>query len=256
MYLLIFLISVLVALVLHEGAHAVVMRRKGIEIEEIGLGFSVKFLPSYTFKPKHFPRIKVSPLLAGAYVKPADVQKMEELPFEDKVEIFGAGAFVNFLSFGVIMPLGLLFEANGWEARQRYLLALESVLLALALLHFRHSFYRWVSQAIGLSGLVVLFVPVWRGVLFSFFRDIDPTGGMNFGKSLILFAGLSLNLAFFNLLPLPLLDGGKLFDERISIFKYGRVVVSCLSVLIIVVGLTILFILATIGIYDWLSALF
>jgi regulator of sigma E protease len=54
-------------------------------------------------------------------------------------------------------------------------------------------------------------------------KVVDQTASYGFTSYLMLLALVSLNLAFFNLLPIPGLDGGKIFFILLKIISLGRI---------------------------------
>lgn len=85
------------------------MMRNRIAIEEIGIGFPIRFIPlklnlyltkqcEITFKgKKHCFNLILSPFLLGAYVKPANEKEIEALSYRQKASIFGAGIIANLI---------------------------------------------------------------------------------------------------------------------------------------------------------------
>ena len=54
-------------------------------------------------------------------------------------------------------------------------------------------------------------------------KVVDAASGYGLGSYLMLLAIVSLNLAIFNLIPIPGLDGGKIFFILLKIISGGRI---------------------------------
>ncbi|MEK7630239.1 MAG: site-2 protease family protein [Patescibacteria group bacterium] len=214
MPLTIFTIGLLFTIIFHETAHWLAMRRLDIEIEEVGIGYPVKFLPSWKFKIGKFPALVISPLLIGAYVKPTEEgeRKLNNLSYKDKASIYGAGVVANLVFAAMITMIIGIF--TGHLSKIGYLF----IALPIVILFFRDFFCRYI---IPLLGAIILFL-IPAGLFLGWFQLIGPietfreAGNMDWLQSLTFLIVISFSLAVMNILPLTPLDGGLIAKELIK----------------------------------------
>lgn len=204
---LVLVCALLPAMIVHEAAHAVAMRKHGILIEEAGLG--LPFAPRAVFRTRWGWKLSLSPWIVAAYVSAGDdgSERMAALPYRKHAWILNAGIVVNlvtgfaaacavkilngqWLAAGV---LSLLF-AGFWLGRRLVASHVLPALAPLALMLLLFGLYRSVvdGRSVGLVGTAE--------VMPADFTAIDM---------LIAFAVVSVALALFNMLPLFGLDNGK-----------------------------------------------
>ena len=86
-------------------------------------------------------------------------------------------------------------------------------------------------------------------------RAVNQTSSYGFTSYLILLIIVSLNLAFFNLLPIPGLDGGKIFFILLKVISGGRIT-DDMEYKATIVGITILIALVILITFNDLNNLF
>lgn len=205
----------------HELGHYCAMRRYGVAVKAVALfGIPAKWLPRFRWKVGD-EDWSVSPLLPiGAFVMPRQETNVAALPFWDQVHVYANGATAN-LAFtatlagigfsarivegggdpvGALLPTicGVTLAAIVWKL-QRYVPALfiaAAPFLAFLILKSIFSVSPPEALDAGAGG------PVALGSLLSKARHLSD--------ALMLPALVSLNLAAFNLLPIPPLDGGQI----------------------------------------------
>lgn len=233
-------VGILLALILHEAGHALVMWRNGIEIEEFGIGIPVPYIPRIRLKFGTATAIAIHPVLLGAYVKPSKegAEDLEHLPARERAFISGAGILANIFLAAAIVPANLLLFGNLVDTRtfiSFLLFSGFSVFICALLWFFRYPFCRYVIPVIGSCVFVILSFLLVRKFLFP--EEIVPGQGgpqvvgpagmaglvMQLTKERVLFfvADISLSLALFNMIPLMPMDGGRIMMDAIE-QKFGE----------------------------------
>lgn len=204
-------VSVLIALAAHEAAHAVVMHRLGVRINQAGLGLPLS--PVLTIPPRgrRTFALTLSPWLVAAYVHPHpdDHKKLEQLPYRDQAWAYNAGIVVN-------LTLGL---AVGGVMR----LVLDGTVRGLVMLGLAAAV--WFGQRLVCAYVLpALAVPVlvWVGYLLAQTWSQGETGaGFSSMGGLLepgvagavgMFAALNLSIGVMNMLPLMPLDNSKVLE--------------------------------------------
>lgn len=207
-------IALAAAVVVHEGAHALALRRLGFPIDEAGIGLPIP--PQGRF---HVPRIPftvtVSPWLLGAYVKahPDDQEEIDALPYRDKAWFMNAGIIANLLAGGAIAAVTAALHGR----------ALVAVLLAAAVAGTwigRRLLAAYVVPALALPLLIWLVGQV-AGTSISAgntgfgYASLANTAPQHTGpvEALAFIGAVNLALAALNALPLFGLDNGKVVGE-------------------------------------------
>ncbi|MFH0975010.1 MAG: site-2 protease family protein [Spirochaetota bacterium] len=191
-YFVIILIVGLLILI-HELGHFIFAKLAGIPISVFSIGFGPKL---YKWKRKETEyRLSLIPL--GGYIMPAvqDEKEFYRIPVLKRIFFTAGGPVAN-----IILPLIVLIVMNVinygisipgifTEPFARLLKYLSNILNSIPLLF---------SKPEALSGIV--------GIIAAGGQIINS----QFRNAINLLVILSLNLAVFNMLPIPALDGGKI----------------------------------------------
>lgn len=207
-------------IVIHEFGHYLAAKAVGIPIERFSIGFGPA-LVKWTMFDTEF---RISPLLLGGYVKPAvDDDTIRRVISKPKRLLFYiSGPLANAVSPIILFMLAALwFKGFSYEVVE-----IPGKIFQLTVDMF--------SQAISSSESPELAGPV--GIV---------NEGASFMKTwmgaAIFFYVISINLAIMNLLPLPILDGGRVAMMLMEDFKFWKYVETPAMVLSVVfmLGLTV-----------------
>lgn len=211
------ILLLLIALIVHEAGHALAMMRRGIEIQEAGIGLPITGKLKLTFRSRFLPfPIVLTPALLGAYVRPTKkgTERLESMSYRDQAVCSGAGVVMNVVFGGALLCIVASISVHSSANNQARLLVVSLIAggVAAAAAIFRRAFSR-VMPVFGVAGLLLL--------IFSLIDSTENVGGpltvvstAASGKSLVdaLKMGfvMSISLAYLNVLPLFPLDGGKI----------------------------------------------
>ena len=232
---------ILFAVLAHEIGHLIAMRKCGVWVNELGIGFPVRPRIGWTFTSQKYAgktfRISLYPLLLlGAFVRPEDKKDIPQLSYHDQAFIYGAGIIANLVCIALgFALLGLLVPEHPVRAINFPLIG------KLAITHsliwgglFCAGFILWFARPITqyLFPIVAVATLVWVVTIvlsMPFGVFVERSGGVvaiaqlgkNFSGSAVAltFYGIIISylLALTNLLPIYPLDGGrtmKLLGEK------------------------------------------
>jgi membrane-associated protease RseP (regulator of RpoE activity) len=150
-------ILLLLSVFLHEMGHAYYMWKYGIRIKTVSLGFSCPVRLRFTTKKfLGGTTLQFTPLVFGAFVEPleADRKKLDELPYKQRLDIYSAGPYANFLYAGIMVIVsGLLIPTLTLEVWVSVgFAAFCTLLLYLA----RKIFFRYLAPIFGILLLGLL----------------------------------------------------------------------------------------------------
>jgi regulator of sigma E protease len=191
---LIVVLSIGFVILVHEFGHFVAAKRAGIAVAVFSLGFGPKLIARKWRGTEY--RLSLIPL--GGYVLPEieDEKEFFAIPVNKRMAMALGGPLASMLfpaiCFSIIFPIRYGFSLANVVIKP--ILRAMNLLLAMAA-----ALPRIFSHGEQLSGIV----------------GVVAQGGAFVGNSplnAVQFAALiSLNLALLNLLPIPALDGGKIF---------------------------------------------
>ncbi len=224
-YFYAFVIISLIILV-HEGGHLLAARLAAIPVRTFSIGFGPR-LAGFTRKGVDY-RLSLIPL--GGYIEPAisTEEKLYAIPLGRRI-IFTLGGVVANIVFAILMLFIYRMLTQDISIVSAVLLAGKNAFSFMLLI--TRSIPSLFTNSGDLAGIIGVVQQGGSFIAGNFYQILS-------------FAGLlSLNLAVINLLPLPVLDGGKaLFYALEKIVPPLRRVSTGLSIAgwIVILGLTIL----------------
>lgn len=207
----------LVTVIVHEAGHAIAMRRRGVEIEELGIGFSLskKYRLSFRVPFVPFP-VVLTPFLFGAYVRPteAGAEKMYHMGYKDQAVCYSAGVIMNVIYAAAVVLIGgtiISITEHGRLPNPRLVLIIGGFTAAVVI------FRRALSMITPVFGFI--FLCIWATyILEPYVAESGLNDPFSFGELVVIGESLaetlafsavpSLLIAFFNMIPFIPLDGG------------------------------------------------
>ena len=232
-------LALVVTLIIHELGHAFQMWKHGIAIKRLGIGIPIGPI-GFHVRIGNFPPIYVHPALIGAYVEPENENDIKNLPYTQQDDISAEGVLWNIATAAILM---IFFQIlNG---------GVITPLIAIAILVSLFYFRSKLTFIVPLLGVVLvgftIYIMTGGGAGSGASGDeaglVGPVGivqmfgssSMSFWQMLTIF---SLAIGTTNMIPLPPLDGGRIFMtflERVGVPKEVVNVVGGIGVLTIVV---------------------
>ncbi len=240
MFFAIFIVLLLLAMVVHELSHGMIMRKYGIKVPEAGLGLPIAGLPHLAIRVSPAFTFKIHPFLLGAYVRPVGEARIEKLSYQKKAHIYGAGVIANFI-MGFLMTMPWLIvkiakRPETWAATLPVLLAL--MLLTFLLWRFAKKTSAYVFPFLG---VVMTGYLVWSifsaGVKESLMGPVGlvtmALGFASFNQVMMWGALISIGFAMMNLMPFLPLDGGRIMtgflEDRFDLKQGARKAITAAS---------------------------
>lgn len=228
MFIFIGIVLLILSIMLHEAGHAIAMARRGVEIEEAGIGMSFSKKIRFTFHPRFLPfPLVLTPFLIGAYVKPTPKgeEQIKALSYRDQSVIYGAGVIMNALFGSVLFAAAWALSTamrpdNKIDWTPLFIYVGVGVLAAI--------FRRWISPIMPLFGIgaLVLIVISIISSLNNIGGPIEAiryvTSGTGWAETIFLAGNISFSLAILNLIPLRQLDGGQITSALLVRWKLTR----------------------------------
>ncbi|WP_316980434.1 site-2 protease family protein [Shumkonia mesophila] len=189
-YLLGFVLTALAVVGIHEAGHLVAARLCGIPVKKFALGLG----PEIIGRQIGGTRYQMRALPVGGLVD-VDNEALYAAAWWKRAAVFLAGPAVNIVAgFAAIAGLAIAYGHHLPAALRMS----GSVLGTIAT-----SFFSSISQAVAGTGITDLGGPV---MLAKVAGDAVSLGA---GNAILMIALVSFVVGLFNLLPLPLLDGGQ-----------------------------------------------
>jgi membrane-associated protease RseP (regulator of RpoE activity) len=206
----------ILSLMFHEAGHAIAMMRRGVEIEEAGLGWPLGKRLKITLRPRFLPfPVVITPLLIGAYVRPSKKgqERIEELSYKDQAVISGAGIIANVLFGAMLVIIAGLVAFFNPAADMLRVLTVIGVSAAVGAVFWQGR--RWISYVMPVLGVASLAL-----IVVALARSLDSVGGpiavyqtaesaKGAVDALLTAAALSVGFALINMLPFSPLDGAR-----------------------------------------------
>lgn len=203
MYWLLAILALSLIIFVHELGHFIVARRKGIPVEIFSVGFGPRL---FGFK-RNGTDYRLSVIPIGGYVLPKlkEVEDLHRIPVGRRVAFSLGGPIANFFFASILLSI-----YNGITAGVSIvnLIVMPPVQCASLTVSMMISFTTVFTDPGSMSGVV----------------GMASAGGTfisgSFTRMLLFMIMINLNLAIFNLLPIPVLDGGKIMMallEKVSI---------------------------------------
>lgn len=214
MYTLLTLFLVLLGIVLHELAHGLNMRKRGVRIAMVGLGLPIR--PRFVIPAGKFGlpfAVSLSPILVVAFVNPVP-EDMSKLSYRQAAWVYGSGAITHLIYGCGILALYTANLSGGWTA-VRWLVIAACLLLASGLWLGRY----WLTGVlIPIIGLLLLI-----GFFYAFVKGLGKPGGLiaagglmhqpSLSRALLISGLLAIALGLVNMIPLWPFDGGRIMGE-------------------------------------------
>ncbi|MEJ2567917.1 MAG: site-2 protease family protein, partial [candidate division WOR-3 bacterium] len=191
---LIILLALSTLIFIHESGHFLAARLVGIPIEIFSVGFGPKILGIRKGKTEY--RISFIPL--GGYILPEIIDEKDfyDIPVNKRI-LFALGGPLSNIFFATLLLIAVNMLNSGFNPTNIFIFPLAQT--AGFLYRFFLSVPGLFSNPENVSGVVGIFAQGKN------FIDASIIGTLSFS------AALSLNLAVLNFLPVPVLDGGKIF---------------------------------------------
>lgn len=228
MFFVIFIVLILLVMAVHELSHGMIMRKYGIKVPEAGLGLPIPHLPSLSIRVSPTFTFKIHPFLIGAYVRPAEEERIEKLFYPEKAHIYGAGIIANFImGFLMIMPwmiVKIVKQPETWAANLPVLLVMMLLIFILWKFSGKISAYVFPFLGVVMTGYLVWSI-ISAGVGESLMGPIGLVtmafGFTSFYQVMMWGALISVGFAMMNLLPFLPLDGGRIttgfLEEKLNL---------------------------------------
>lgn len=232
MFIAMAVVILLLAIAVHEFSHAVAMRHYGVSIKRAGLGFPVPPMFSVRIPRISFP-ITFSWTLIGAYVEPTTegVERMKKLPYRKQAVIYGAGVVANLL-MGLVFFALLVLLSSGFTLEEQLARLLIGVVVFVIITRFISIFCSFVIIPLGLALFVFVAFMIIQAIIVDPANAVATGANGNVGGPItivkmaigtqtffdVLLWGwfISLALATTNMLPLSILDGGRIFQAAVK----------------------------------------
>jgi membrane-associated protease RseP (regulator of RpoE activity) len=230
MYLAIAIVLIILSLIAHEAAHAYEMVKRGVPIEEAGLGMPIKFLPHARFRLSKFPNtlFTINPLLVMAYVKPSPAGEkiIQALPTNEQITIYGAGVVANIIFSAVLYILFIALDPQlSFIDSRPLLITVSAVIISLLVWFGRKFFCKYIVPLLGLATIILIAFTLAKiggkalggpATIGKMANQFSTSVAMAFNFAAV----MSFNIALFNTLPIYGLDGGRVVDALL--WRFGR----------------------------------
>lgn len=203
MFILLSLLIITIVISVHEFGHFIVAKKLGFKIKEYSIGFGKKLL-SKTDKNEITYSLRLLPL--GGYVNIPEEEFKEKSGFKQLL-VSISGVIFNFIFALIICILLQILKGNSFIDGIYMFIELNKLMFTALL-----DIFKGHTEEVG--GVISL---------ISVSSTIISKGIYNI---MLLIIVININVAFFNLLPIPSLDGGRIISSILKIifkktsFKY------------------------------------
>jgi len=209
------ILGFLLLITFHEGGHFVSAKMFGVKVNEFSIGMGPLLLQTnkngtdYSFRL--FP-IGGYCALEGEDTETDDPHAFKNVSFGRQVMVLVAGSLINFILGFLIIFFVYVSIAKGQVGLGRILQVtwLDCTDLIRSILEFLGGLFNGTSDVKEVSGIV--------GIV-SVVTEVAKVGIINV---IYLIGLLSVNLSIMNMLPIPGLDGGRIFIGLIKLITKGK----------------------------------
>jgi regulator of sigma E protease len=227
----------------HELGHFLLAKREGVAVKEFAVGMGPK-LKGFKRKGTEYT-IRLLPL--GGYVSFADDEEYRKTSLGARARILIAGPFFNFILGYVLFVSAALIKGNDlfFALKKSFFVMIQASTLIFHGIIGLFTSKEALSQLSGPVGIVHQTSQIVPPLVH------EPTQAVIQGIAIFLLwtALLSINLGIMNLIPIPVLDGGRLLLlglEKLKIFK----MTEKKEVVIMAIGAVIILAVFVIGLWN------
>lgn len=222
MYWIIAVLALGLIIFVHESGHYIAARRKGIPVAI----FSVGFGPRLWGLRKGDTDYRISMIPLGGYVMPKlkELEDLHRIPVNRRIAFSLGGPLANIVFATILLSIHNAIHSGITLTNILLLPPVQTVSVIISMLV---SFTTLVTDPGNMSGVAGMATS--GGSMIS--------GGI--GPLITFMILVNLNLAIFNLLPLPVLDGGKIMMailEKVSIkTRKAQIPITVASLILILI---------------------
>ncbi|MFW3145911.1 MAG: site-2 protease family protein [Thermoplasmatota archaeon] len=212
-----------ITIFIHELGHLIAGKRKGIPISTFSLGFGPRLVGFRRADTDY--RLSLIPLGGFVIPKMKDMEDFHSIPVSSRVAFSLGGPMMNIVFALVLLSI---FDVITFGLTPMNLMILPFIQIASFFVSIATAYATILTDIGSISGIV----------------GMASEGGTfisgSFMKFIFFMILINMNLAVFNLLPIPVLDGGKIVMallEKISLRTRKAQVPITIASLVLIIGL-------------------